>query len=311
MEFVSLDFETANQDRDSACEISLVRFNDGRIGEKLTSFLYQEHFSGINISIHGIEPEDVADAPEFSEFWPKAREFIGGSPLLAHNAGFDIRVLSKSLRGNPLGQDLDYFCSMVLARRVLPIASFGLEAVSLHLNLPHPAEHRAESDAITAGLVATELLRRKNGSDLFDLAEKTNVRPGRLDDSGPSGCYHKGRSNSLTASERKKILESLPPGELYEDPDFLGKKIVFTGQLDHLSRNEAEIAVMKAGGVVVSTVSPKTNIVVTGYQDPRKLKDGAGLSKKLQKAVDLRADGCDIEIVDERLFLEMLEHRES
>lgn len=307
MEFVAIDFETANQGRDSACEVSLVRFSDGLATEKLTSYIYQADFLGINMSIHGITPKDVANAPEFHEFWPTARQFIGQSTLVAHNAGFDLGVLFRSLRGAQVGVELTYFCTMVLSRRTLPIAYFSLANVSDHLGIYHREEHRAESDAITAGKVALALLAKEDVEDFDSLAEKLNVRPGRLSDNGPTGCVHKGKSSQLTASERAKILESIDESELYEDPDFVGKKVVFTGELEHLIRRDAQLAVMKAGGVIVNNISSKTNMVVTGYQDPRKLKAGASMSNKLQKATDLRLEGFDIEIVDERMFYQMLD----
>ena len=309
MNFVALDFETANEERGSACEISLVRFSNGEVTEKLTSFIYQDRFSGINISIHGITERDVAKAPEFEDFWPTAREFIGSSPLVAHNAGFDMGVLFRSLRGAQVGAEIPYFCTMVLGRRAgLNTAYFSLGNVAASLGVSHPEEHRAESDAITAGNVAEAMLKHAGHEDFWELAEAFNVRPGLLSDEGPSGCVHKGQSSKLTAAERAKILESIDESELYEDPDFLGKKIVFTGELEHLVRKDAQIAVMKAGGVIVTGISPKTNMVVTGYQDPRKLKAGAKMSNKLQKATDLRMEGHDIEIIDERMFMEMLEN---
>jgi DNA polymerase III subunit epsilon len=312
MDFVAIDFETANEERGSACEISLVRFSNGEVTEKLTSFIYQDRFSGINISIHRITERDVAKAPEFEDFWPTAREFIGSSPLVAHNAGFDMGVLYRSLKGGPVGTEIPYFCTMVLGRRAgLETAYFSLGSVAASLGVSHPGEHRAESDAITAGNVAVSLLKRVGQDDLWKLAEAFNVRPGLLSDDGPSGCVHKGAAKSLTAAERAKILESIDPSELYEDPDFVGKKVVFTGKLEHLVRRDAELAVMKAGGLIVKAVSSKTNMVVTGYQDPRVLREGADKSNKLADATNLRMAGHDIEIIDERMFMEMLENPEG
>lgn len=309
MDFVAIDFETANEERGSACEISLVRFSHGQVTEKLTSFIYQDRFNGINISIHGITEKDVAKAPEFEDFWPTAREFIGSSPLVAHNAGFDMGVLYRSLRGAQVGAEIPYFCTMVLGRRAgLDTAYFSLGNVAASLGVSHPEEHRAESDAITAGNVAVSMLKHAGHEDFWELAEAFNVRPGLLSDDGPSGCIHKGQSYRLTAADRAKILESIDPSELYEDPDFAGKKVVFTGKLEHLVRRDAELAVMKAGGFIVKGVSPKTNMVVTGYQDPRVLKKGADKSDKLDKATELRQQGHDIEIIDERMFMEMLEN---
>lgn len=307
-DFVAIDFETANEDRGSACEVSLVRFSNGQVAEKLTSFIYQDRFSGINISIHGITQKDVAKAPEFHEFWPTARNFIGSSPLVAHNAAFDMSVLRRSLKEAAVGAEIPYFCTLVLGRRAgLETAYFSLANVAATLGVGHSEEHRAESDAITAGNVAVSLLQRAGHADFWKLADDFNVRPGLIGDEGFTGCVHKGSGKGLTAADRAKILESIDESELYEDPDFAGKKIVFTGELEHLVRRDAQIAVMKAGGEIVTTVSPKTNMVITGYQDPRKLRSGATMTNKLQKATELRLGGCDIEIVDERMFLEMME----
>jgi len=309
MDFVAIDFETANEDRGSACEVSLVRFSNGQVTDRLTSFIYQDRFNGINISIHGITPKDVAKAPDFENFWPTARDFIGSSALVAHNAGFDMGVLYRSLKGAQVGAAISYFCTMVLGRRAgLDTAYFSLGSVAASLGVSHPEEHRAESDAITAGNVAVSMLKHAGHEDFWELAEAFNVRPGLLSDDGPSGCVHKGQSSQLTAAERAKILESIDESELYEDPDFVGKKVVFTGELEHLVRRDAQIAVMKAGGVIATGISSKTNMVITGYQDPRKLKAGATMSNKLQKATDLRMEGHDIEIIDERMFMEMLEN---
>jgi DNA polymerase-3 subunit epsilon len=221
-------------------------------------------------------------------------------------------VLYRSLRGAKVGAEIPYFCTLVLGRRAgLETAYFSLPNVAATLGVSHPEEHRAESDAITAGNVALSLLQRAGHQDFWMLAEEFNVRPGLIGDEGVTGCVHERSGRGLTAADRAKILESIDESELYEDPDFAGKKIIFTGELEHLVRRDAQIAVMKAGGVIVTTISSKTNMVITGYQDPRKLKEGAKMSNKLQEATELRLGGCDIEIVDERMFIEMLENPEG
>jgi hypothetical protein len=68
---------------------------------------------------------------------------------------------------------------------------------------------------------------------------------------------------------------------------------------------------MRAGGNPQGGgVTKSTNMLVYGYQDPRALR-GKPMSGKRLKAADLRDKGCDIEIVDEALFLEMLSGREG
>jgi DNA polymerase-3 subunit epsilon len=309
--YVAIDFETANESRDSACEVSLVRFLGGQPKEKLTSLIYQERFSPFNISIHGIQARDVANAPKFHEIWPEISDFIGRDPLVAHNAGFDMSVLVRSLGERQIETSISYFCTMVLGRRFLPIAYFSLGNVAAHLGINHLGNHRAEDDAMTAGLVAAAYLENQNVSDLDELATKLNVQKGTLDQRGAASSFYRGRTASLSASERAEILKSIDPSELYEDPDFVGRKVVFTGELDSMTRREAQTAVMRAGGLIINSVSSKTNLVVTGYQDPRQLKPGEVMSSKLRKATDLRSQGHEIEIVDEVMFRQMLEFPEG
>ena len=306
-EFVAIDFETANESRDSACEVALVRFKDGIPIETFTSLIYQERFAPFNIALHGITSKQVKSAPRFSEIWGEMKNFVSTSPLVAHNAGFDMSVLFRSLKDEPIGIELDYFCTMVLSRQMLDLTYFGLPGVTEHLKIDYPMEHRAESDAIAAGKVAHCLMQLQGAETLYELADKYQVRTGKLVETGPSGSSHirKGKSSSLTQAEKQKIIDEIGLENFYEDPDFVGKRIVFTGALMSMTRKDAEVAIMKAGGIPVSGVSGKTNMVVFGYQHPTVLK-GKPLSGKRLKADELRAAGADIEVVDEVQFLEML-----
>jgi DNA polymerase-3 subunit epsilon len=311
-EYVAIDFETANESRDSACEVALVRFKDGEPIESFTSLIYQERFAPFNVALHGITPKHVKSAPRFDEIWGEMKDFISKSPLVAHNAGFDMSVLYRSLKNEPVGAELDYFCTMVLSRQMLELTYFGLPGVTEHLEIDYPMEHRAESDAIAAGKVASHLIKIQGVDDLYELAEKFQVRTGKLLEAGPSGSSHirQGKSSSLTIAEKQKIIQEIGLENFYDDPDFSGKKIVFTGALISMTRRDAEVAVMRAGGFPVSSVSAKTNMLVFGYQHPSVLR-GKPLSGKRLKADELREMGCDIEVVDEVQFLEMLRDPEN
>jgi DNA polymerase III epsilon subunit-like protein len=309
-DFVAIDFETANEDRGSACEIGLVRFSGGKVVDRFQSLVYQEYFNPFNVSLHGITEKHVAKAPYFDEVWAEAETFIGESPLLAHNAGFDIGVLYRSLQMGEIRNTYTYFCSMVLSRRMLDISYFGLPGVTEYLGIDYPMNHRADSDAEAAGRVASALMARQSVTSLHELAELLRVNPGSLNSDGYSGSRYKGEpgGSGLSMAEKKKILEAVPESERYEDPDFAGKRIVFTGALLGMKRDDAELAVMKAGGFPTGSVSKKTNMLVFGYQDPRVLK-GKTLSGKRRAVEELRAEGVEIEVVDELQFLQMLSDR--
>lgn len=75
------------------------------------------------------------------------------------------------------------------------------------------------------------------------------------------------------------------------DDDFKNKTFVLTGSLDKMSRDEASIKIENRGGKVTSSVTKKTDVVVTGI-DP---------GSKYEKAISL-----NIEIWNEEKFVNML-----
>ena len=77
MNFVAIDFETANEDRGSACEIGLVRFSGGQAVDRFQSLIYQDYFNPFNVSLHGITEKQVARAPAFDDVWAEAENFKG------------------------------------------------------------------------------------------------------------------------------------------------------------------------------------------------------------------------------------------
>jgi DNA polymerase-3 subunit epsilon len=38
----------------------------------------------LTIKIHGIRPADLKDAPQFPTILPQVKDFVGGSPIVAH-----------------------------------------------------------------------------------------------------------------------------------------------------------------------------------------------------------------------------------
>ncbi|MFR3923566.1 MAG: exonuclease domain-containing protein, partial [Dysosmobacter welbionis] len=57
----------------------------------------ETHFDPFNISLTGITPAMVKNSPTFPQLWEELEELLSGRTLLAHNAPFDLGVLSKCL----------------------------------------------------------------------------------------------------------------------------------------------------------------------------------------------------------------------
>ena len=163
MNYVAIDFETANSDFNSACSIGLSRFDEeGRQRDSYYTLIRPPvmYFSQGNINVHGIMPSDCRWEKTFDERYDEIMSFIGSDPLVAHNAQFDMNVLRKSAEyyGIKLPH-LDYYCTLALARRFLPqFKSHRLGVlVSDYLNMEYDA-HLASSDAYVCGLLFSRLL---------------------------------------------------------------------------------------------------------------------------------------------------------
>jgi len=299
MEWVAIDFETANSDRASACALGLVSVQDGQVAKRQSWLIrpLDPYFDPYNVMIHGITEDDVADSPTFAELWDEIYSEIEGRSLVAHNASFDMSVLRHTLDGSDLPYPaLDYYCTRVISQalwKTLP--SYGLECVSDHLGIAFQ-HHIAVEDAMACAAIALHGISKVGVSDLAELAERLSVRGGHLHPGGYQACRLKISSASIE-SRVKKI-----------DPEhsFGGKIVVFTGELRSMVRKEAQQLTVDHGGRITETLRKDTNFLVVGDSDFRKFRSGQK-SSKLLKAESLRAAGADIEILSEEEWLQLLD----
>ena len=91
-----------------------------------------------------------------------------------------------------------------------------------------------------------------------------------------------------------------------ENGIFFGKVIVFTGELETMTRNTAMSHASLYGFLIGSGVTKKTNCLVVGTQDLDKLA-GHEKSSKHRKAEKLIDDGVNIQIITEHNFLKIIQ----
>jgi DNA polymerase-3 subunit epsilon len=314
MKFVVIDFETANRSRSSACEIGMVKIEDGQIVDTFDSLIKPhkdfDQFEAMNVMVHGIQAKDVKNAPEFNEIWGDIVRFIGDGPVVAHNAAFDLGILRSTAALYELElPTIDVYCTLVLSRKLISLVSYSLPWVASELEIPFEHEHRAQNDAKGTAEVALALLRRANIDSLLELAAQNRVAPGRISPLSYSST-HSLRSSAKsfqTKAEMDAYFANLKPDDLLLDDDFRGKEVIFTGKLMSMTREEAQKLVMRAGGRTGPGVTKSTSMLVFGQQDASQLKPGAERSSKFEKALKLLESGQPIEVIDENTFLELLE----
>lgn len=77
---------------------------------------------------------------------------------------------------------------------------------------------------------------------------------------------------------------------------FYAQKVVFTGVLNSIDRKEAAELVKKLGADIDTSITKRTNFVITG---------SAPGPSKMKKIEQLNAQGCDIRLIYEKEFLRM------
>lgn len=191
MKTIAVDFETANEQRGSACSVGLAWIENGRIVRIEERFIRPKsmRFSSFNIAIHGIRPEHVEHAGEFPEVMDEFYDDFQGATMIAHNAAFDFSVwracLDQYQQSYP---EFQYLCSVKMAQKVWPdLTSHKLNVLASYLNLTF-AHHNAAEDAAICAEAAIAITRSLNVATLLDVPALIGMKPGRLFAGGYEAC---------------------------------------------------------------------------------------------------------------------------
>lgn len=173
--YIALDFETANYKRTSICSVGMVKIIDHQLTESFYTLVNpNDFFAARNIEVHGIQPNDVVNAPNFKEVYPYMLDFMESLPIVAHNAAFDMSVLHASLKAAHIQTpDLTYFCSCQLARRTVSSQRYGLKHMMQYYNLDFHGHHDALNDAKACAMITYRLLQHyPNLQNVLDIYGK-------------------------------------------------------------------------------------------------------------------------------------------
>jgi DNA polymerase-3 subunit epsilon len=184
MNFVTIDFETANYSRESACSIGLVKFQDGKAEDTYYSLIRPPrlYIRPDFTDIHGLTVDDVKDAPAFADIWDgEIKPFIGDLPLAAHNAAFDMGVLSAVLDRYELDiPELPYFCTWKLARNTwFGLDSYSLTNLARYFGIVYNA-HNALDDAMTCGKLVQMSSEKFDCANVEELLNITRIKMNKL-----------------------------------------------------------------------------------------------------------------------------------
>lgn len=278
-EFLVIDFETANSDLSSICQIGLVHFKNGEITKRWDSLIDPEdYFDGMNICIHGITEEDVQGAPKFPEIFDKLKCHTKEKIIVSHG-WFDACCLDQVLKKYELEPfNTTWIDSTKIVRRALTQFSkkgYGLQSVASHYGIATIA-HDALNDAETCGKILINIFSESN----------TNINDWINLIKNPLFSFVEGQSDIISANQQ---------GE------YFGQSIAFTGQLS-IIRREAQRLASNIGFEIHDGIKKTTDFLVVGQQVAIQLADGEKSSKQI-KAEKLIKQGHRLRLISEFDFL--------
>lgn len=276
--FIAIDVETANADLASICAIGAASFVNGCVDARWYQLVDpQAPFDPINISIHGIQPEDVAGSPRFADLATHIAEMLIGKVVVTHTR-FDRTAIHRAAeRSDVTPPNCIWLDSSALARRVWKdCATSGYGLADLCRRIGHEFRHHdALEDAIASGAVLLAAMAH-GGLDLDGAILRAGQR--------------------IDVAQSKRSGD--PNGALY------GETVVFTGSLSMPRREAADLAAA-AGCEVTRTVSRSVTILVVGDLDSDPGAAGRK-SGKHRRAEELAAEGHAIRIIGESDFATLL-----
>ena len=302
MDFIAIDFETANDSRASICSIGLVIVENGFVKEEIHTYIDpRDEFTYYNTEIHGITEDMVQGAPTFEEYWPEFKKMIENKMLIAHNASFDMSALRYALNlFNEPYASFTYGCSYVFSKKVWPsLYNHRLSTVANHLGISFK-HHDALEDARAAALVTLAAIKKSEVATLQELSDLHNLKLGvhSVDGYTPAGARKSKKPvKGSTPKMKKSLIDELHP--------FFSSAIVFTGKLQSMTRGEATKLVVNCGGNCKNSVTKDTKYLIIGDYDLTSYTEIFN-STKMQKVEELINKGHLIEILGESDFLRMV-----
>ncbi|WP_400254644.1 exonuclease domain-containing protein [Spiroplasma endosymbiont of Cleonymus obscurus] len=179
--YVFIDFEIANSNKTSACQLIMIKVTQGKI-VKTYSSLIKPHPEEFTFShVHGITNESVSLMSNFKELWVDIVTFFTeNTVVIAHHANFNINILRSLINHYDLEcSNFFYICSVKLFRRTYDYPNNRLSALA-HSNQIKFDHHDSLADVTTLHKLIN--IHFSEHYHLKTLCNNLNIKMGRLFD---------------------------------------------------------------------------------------------------------------------------------
>ncbi|WP_097026421.1 DNA polymerase III subunit alpha [Clostridium peptidivorans] len=159
-----LDLETTGFSpvTEKITEIGIMKLKDGKIIDKFSCFVNPEKpIPSRVVEVTNITDDMVRNAETIENVFPKMMDFIDGTVLVAHNAGFDVGFLKHNARVLNYDFDFTYVDTLSLAQSVFPnFKTYKLGRIAKNLGIKVEVAHRALDDVATTVKVFNIMLEK-------------------------------------------------------------------------------------------------------------------------------------------------------
>lgn len=296
-----IDFETATDSLTSICAIGLCFIRGGQIVGSEHYYVQppENRYDAENISIHGITPDITKNADPFPVVWEKIKHYFQNTYIAAHNAKrFDMPALKATMEQFGIEQpQFEFIDTMYICDEFKdPKCRRSLDALCSSFSIQLDRHHDPEADAVAAAKLIIYAFEHSKFR-AFNVWLKHHVETFSFCDVSPRYTF-----STTTKHPKIDVHEIAVTTEVNDekDDDFNGKTFLFTGTLQHFSREEAMRKVVERGGIIKNGISNKVDVLVNANPD-------GVTTSKVEKAIAMQAAGHRIKIINEEQFLKMLE----
>lgn len=182
-EFIVFDIETTglSSKNDGITEIGAVKIKNSKIIDSFSALVNPEkHIPEKIVELTGITNDMVKDKPTIGTVLPEFLNFIGNSPVVAHNSDFDTGFIREKANKHNMIYNNIAIDTLKLARVLLPnLKKHRLNIIAKELNISLDNHHRAVDDAkATAEIFIKfiDMMKQRNISSLEDINSQLSTK---------------------------------------------------------------------------------------------------------------------------------------
>ena len=341
-----LDFETANHQPGSACLLGIVMVEPWRIVREHQWLIRPQRmfFSPRCVAVHGITPRDVLDSPTWDQIWSEVAPLLDEAVVIAHNAGFDAKVLSSTCQIYDIAMHpVDLQCTRLISKRTFTsLRSHALANVAEHLEVQF-RHHDALEDARTSATILMRAAERAGAEDLDQLEDRLGLIRGRVwtDRIRQPRTVRRSRMESIVAEPEPRYeprsfrIDGVPTRSaavrqsrlradeiLNHSKDakpLSGKNVVLIHNLLGLDREDSLSFLSQLGATVQSHLNLQTNYLILGVPSATDgtsengssttfslARDTNPIDRNLEEVSRRQIEGQPVRVISQRQLLAMI-----